>query len=139
MGNGDTSDGCLSDLQLQHLVEGELPAHDESAARDHMQACAKCTERHAIALNALQLLDQLGGRSDLIDLHNTRTQNIDESRRTRFLNIEGYKVIRQLSEGGQGVVYQALQHSTKRKVAINTASWTTSVACRSTSSSVRRS
>ncbi len=32
--------------------------------------------------------------------------------------IEGYEIVRELSRGGQGVVYQALQRSTKRKVAI---------------------
>lgn len=33
-------------------------------------------------------------------------------------SIPGYKIIRKLSEGGQGVVYQAVQESTRRKVAI---------------------
>ena len=32
--------------------------------------------------------------------------------------IEGYEITRELSRGGQGVVYQAIQQSTKRKVAI---------------------
>jgi serine/threonine protein kinase len=32
--------------------------------------------------------------------------------------IEGYELIRELSRGGQGIVYQAIQKSTKRKVAI---------------------
>ncbi|MFH1279478.1 MAG: protein kinase, partial [Candidatus Eisenbacteria bacterium] len=33
-------------------------------------------------------------------------------------SIPGYKIVRKLSEGGQGVVYQAIQESTRRKVAI---------------------
>ena len=32
--------------------------------------------------------------------------------------IEGYDVLREVKHGGQGVVYQAIQRSTKRKVAI---------------------
>src|SRR5438045_2966829 len=36
----------------------------------------------------------------------------------RLPDIEGYEVVRELSHGGQGVVYQAVQKSTKRKVAL---------------------
>jgi serine/threonine protein kinase len=32
--------------------------------------------------------------------------------------IEGYKLLRELHRGGQGIVYQALQQTTKRKVAL---------------------
>jgi formylglycine-generating enzyme required for sulfatase activity len=34
------------------------------------------------------------------------------------LNIPGHEIIRELHRGGQGIVYEAVQHSTKRKVAI---------------------
>ncbi len=33
-------------------------------------------------------------------------------------SIEGYRILRELHRGGQGVVYQAIQQSTKRKVAV---------------------
>ena len=33
-------------------------------------------------------------------------------------DIPGYEIIREIHRGGQGVVYQAIQRSTKRKVAI---------------------
>lgn len=34
------------------------------------------------------------------------------------VQIEGYDIVRELQRGGQGIVYQAVQRSTKRKVAI---------------------
>ena len=37
---------------------------------------------------------------------------------TPRVSIEGYEIIRELHRGGQGVVYEALQRSTKRKVAV---------------------
>lgn len=39
---------------------------------------------------------------------------------TNRLDIEGYQIIRELSHGGQGVVYEALQTGTNRHVAIKT-------------------
>ena len=36
----------------------------------------------------------------------------------RALNIPGYRVLNEIHRGGQGVVYQAVQESTHRKVAI---------------------
>ena len=50
------------------------------------------------------------------DLGETRTRIVRESE--SGVQIPGYKVIRELSRGGQGVVFQGLQESTNRKVAI---------------------
>lgn len=36
----------------------------------------------------------------------------------RSIELPGYEILREIHRGGQGVVYQALQHSTRRKVAI---------------------
>ncbi|MGB2984615.1 MAG: protein kinase [Phycisphaerae bacterium] len=36
----------------------------------------------------------------------------------RSISIEGYEIVRELHRGGQGVIYEAIQKSTKRKVAI---------------------
>src|SRR5262245_46484856 len=36
----------------------------------------------------------------------------------RFLSIPGYRMLSEIHRGGQGVVYQAIQESTRRKIAI---------------------
>ncbi|MCH8053198.1 MAG: serine/threonine protein kinase, partial [Planctomycetes bacterium] len=46
------------------------------------------------------------------------TKGIGHTHAPLSIAIEGYDIVRELQRGGQGVVYQAVQRSTKRKVAI---------------------
>jgi WD40 repeat protein/serine/threonine protein kinase len=48
----------------------------------------------------------------------TETVRFHDPKPTVLVNIRGYQIIRELHRGGQGIVYEALQRSTKRKVAI---------------------
>ena len=48
----------------------------------------------------------------------TETADPMAARLPRQVTIEGYDIIRELHRGGQGIVYEAVQKSTKRKVAI---------------------
>lgn len=56
------------------------------------------------------------------DLPTDETETTDdssiESRSHARLAIKGYEIIREIYRGGQGIVYEALQESTKRKVAV---------------------
>lgn len=63
------------------------------------------------------------GTKDFADLARdaaaeTETADVTLPAPTAHISIEGYEIIRELHRGGQGVVYEALQRSTKRKVAI---------------------
>jgi len=71
-------------------VSTESPIHDEASEERAAQSAGQETET-------------------------TDTQLPDPKAR---IAIEGYDIIRELHRGGQGVVYEALQRSTKRKVAI---------------------
>lgn len=51
-------------------------------------------------------------------LLNLTGRDVDTSDDDRLATIPGYQVVEQISRGGQGVVYRALQLSTKREVAI---------------------
>lgn len=46
------------------------------------------------------------------------TLNADAPNRPAADSIPGYQIIREIHRGGQGVVYQAVQQRTTRKVAI---------------------
>ncbi|MEE9295979.1 MAG: serine/threonine-protein kinase [Phycisphaerae bacterium] len=48
----------------------------------------------------------------------TETAGIDVSLPKPRITIEGYKITHELARGGQAIVYQAIQQSTRRKVAI---------------------
>ncbi len=51
-------------------------------------------------------------------LDETETAKPAAARLPTSVTIEGYDIIRELHRGGQGVVYEAVQKSTRRKVAI---------------------
>ncbi len=52
------------------------------------------------------------------DAADTETADANVSLPRPHFAIEGYQIVRELHRGGQGIVYQAIQKTTKRKVAI---------------------
>ncbi|UCG31969.1 MAG: tetratricopeptide repeat protein, partial [Phycisphaerales bacterium] len=87
---------------LLDYVEGELDAEQSVAVRAHLASCQACCDYE----------DDL--RATLDDL----TVAANESLEVPADSVPGYQLIREIHRGGQGVVYQAVQESTRRKVAI---------------------
>lgn len=120
---------CLTREEIEKLHEGELSEAEEARARSHLAECLNCSEQEKREGNRfddliahIQGLDLSG--VDLDALHAGKRTGGEHSTRSGPSELPpansfpGYEITREIHHGGQGVVYQAIQHSTKRKVAI---------------------
>lgn len=92
----------------QALAAGALP----DAMREHLAVCEQCREQEAMVRENLEFMggvaDRLG--SDVLAL--PPRSLLDPAL------LPGYELVREVARGGQGVVYEAIQIETKRRVAI---------------------
>ncbi len=117
--------GCLSDEELAGYRDGNLSEEQAAWVEAHLSACSVCGRRDAeIAGSDGRLASDLrdlgkAGLGDLSDPPAKPRAALDAGAKPRTgFQVEGYEVLRELHRGGQGVVYQAVQKHTKRKVAI---------------------
>ncbi|MEP0843595.1 MAG: serine/threonine protein kinase [Phycisphaerae bacterium] len=119
---------CLDAAQLDELAGGRVPAEQAGALRQHLDGCPDCRERLeecrrnldyfndvAEALRAQSLAGPRGpaGGSAL-----AAGGPVASDARTDAERVPGYRIIREIHRGGQGVVYEAVQLSTRRTVAL---------------------
>jgi serine/threonine protein kinase len=130
---------CPSEEQLASYAAGGCSAAQAAEIEAHLAGCTRCREwvEQARTDEAwLQGVRQAMGPEDETRPGQSKPpesppqaagpQNVTETlqaeealeARPSGPQIEGYELIRELSRGGQGIVYQAIQKSTKRKVAI---------------------
>jgi len=121
---------CLSDKNLAALVDGSASDEQLSAWHDHIATCdscaAKAMRRQAGVTDASEHEPTVeAATSDSSDPDATVSikpigkPNLDAKAELPPSDaIPGYRILKELHWGGQGVVYQAVQESTKRKVAL---------------------
>lgn len=96
------NEACGDDAELRAEVESLL-AHDEQAKTAFLEPADSAVPVH------------VGGGEGLPETEDRRAENLPLR---PCPSLPGYEFVRELHRGGQGVVYEALQKSTKRKVAI---------------------
>ncbi|MCP4591033.1 MAG: protein kinase [bacterium] len=123
---------CLSDSELHRYHARELESADGARVQEHLAACEDCARRSAeLAAGHDALVGQIkaAAGSETIGLPPRDASGdkppssggaVDPPDHQRLGHIEGYEIIREIHRGGQGVVHEAIQRSTKRTVAIKT-------------------
>lgn len=135
---------CLTAEQCEALMRDELPRSDASALLTHAEACdacsrllAECRENEALLFGVRWLhghefserpppspqdAAHAAGSSAHPDDPGGRTTVREETGSPgsvyAYPKIPGYEILSVLRHGAQGVVYKALQHATRRTVAI---------------------
>jgi serine/threonine protein kinase len=97
--------------RLEHLAQGILGEPEAAELRAHLASCEECRTRYE-ECEANQSFE-----AELREAVEP-ARVVDDEPPQPPLSLPGYEVIREIHRGGQGVVYQALQHGTKRTVAI---------------------
>jgi len=108
--------------QLELLARDRLEEPAASDVRSHVETCAACQKHYARCLADEELASDLR----VVAQGPTRIRSGEPAESSEDAlfgpmtdeSIPGYRLIREIHRGGQGVVYQAVQESTKQRVAI---------------------
>ncbi len=111
---------CLTYDTILALLAGDLTGAEERCARDHLEGCESCRSR----------------RESMINSHDSWIRELGRAGPPRFAGelrtggapgetpgapndlIPGYDILEEIGRGGQGIIYRAMQRSTRRLVAI---------------------
>lgn len=118
---------CTSEADLHRYHAKEMDEQEEARLREHLDRCTNCARRDAELVAAHNNLLGNLRRIDFQPQPETTpvtgsaepppaASKTEQKRPT--VSIEGYEIVDELSHGGQGVVYRAVQKSTNREVAV---------------------
>jgi len=100
---------CLNEATFQLFHEGDLTTEKAKEVTDHLKSCRLCKVRYAAYMRDQEYLGLMRKAA------RRRFETIPSE---QPFQIEGYKIIREIQRGGQGVVYEAFHIESKRRVAI---------------------
>ncbi|MCZ6816631.1 MAG: serine/threonine-protein kinase, partial [Planctomycetota bacterium] len=108
---------CLSDVEHHSHLARELDEPTESGVRGHLAECPPCARRRdALIAHHERRVSQLRAAGSP-QLFGELLKEAPEPGSEKGV-IAGYDIEQELSRGGQGIVYSAIQRSTKRRVAL---------------------
>ncbi len=99
----------VEDIEL--MIQGKLDESKVSRLQEHLEDCEVCRKQYEECLENAKIADEL-----VRALGDSR--EMEDEPQNAFESIEGYRLIREIYRGGQGVVYEAFQKATRRKVAL---------------------
>lgn len=107
--------GCLNEADILHYHSLQLEAGERDRVRTHLETCPACAERDAaLVLRHESWVKQLQEAGPPL-------RRAGEGALPPVAApgaIAGYEIVEEISRGGQGIVYRAIQKSTKREVAV---------------------
>ncbi len=114
---------CLSDEQIARLADAAGDFEGRGALEAHADACAACRQRlravrHAATTSATALSPGPSRSFGTPVAGDPRPRTSEATGARPAFEIPGYEIVRELHRGGQGIVYLAVQRSTRREVAI---------------------
>jgi serine/threonine protein kinase len=119
---------CLTDQQLEELAAGALDDVQAEPLWAHVSDCPdcraaldECRDNQAFAHRFARVLPRAVGtrRSRISASLPVKPQLLDAGGGPLATDsIPGYDIVREIHRGGQGVVYEAIQRSTQRTVAV---------------------
>jgi len=112
---------CPGEAQLSRFASGRCDSTDAAAIEAHLRECERCrdwverarTGRTQVRPAASNPHEAWSGRTG-----QTTHASFAESNENDLPSIPGYVILQEIHSGGQGAVFQAIQKSTKRRVAI---------------------
>ncbi|MFN0137430.1 MAG: protein kinase domain-containing protein [Phycisphaerae bacterium] len=113
---------CVGLEQIEEFAAERLDPDRAGAIATHLAACASCSRLLVEVRGNMRLAERVAQQTPPVS-EETPTVAAAPTRTNPgaplpAAGFPGYTILRELSRGGQGVVYQAVQQSTKRKVAI---------------------